>query len=57
MEQSHEMKRWHLGLGYMSGVNLVFDRLHLLAIGLGAARMGRLPHRRFVKYLTSKGKE
>lgn len=40
----------------MSGVNLVFDGLHLLAVGLGAARMGRLPHRRFVKNLTSKGK-
>jgi hypothetical protein len=40
----------------MSGVNLVFDGLHLLAVGLGVARMGRLPHRRFVKSLTSKGK-
>ena len=55
-EQSHDMKRWHLGLGGVPAVNLLYDKLHKLAVGLGAACMGRLPHRRFVMNLAIKGK-
>jgi hypothetical protein len=43
MEQSHDnVKRFHLGLGYLSAVNLLFARLHKLAVGLGAARDGKV---------------